>query len=201
LAALPLIPADLIANYTTALSALYSGVSALGAWLAVRALRDERLERGRPVVRADCPVSSSSEVFFRLSNTGGGPAEAISVAFDPSPVDFNGRALSENSLFKSPLPLLVPGQELKHFFQMGFNFSKPNVPARFSVIVSYAGQGERYQETTVIDLGQYRDMTLPRPTAQESLANIAKTLETLQGATERVASEVARMRTKEEGDA
>ena len=140
-------------------------------------------------------------MFFRLSNTGGGPAETVSVTFDPSPVDFKGRPLSEHSLFKNPLPLLVPGQELKHFFQLGFNFSKPDVPARFSVTVSYAGQGEQYTETTVIDLAQYRDMTLPRPTAQESLANIAKTLETLQRATERVASEVARVRTREEGDA
>jgi len=202
LAALPLLPPDSQANYTTALSALYSGVSALGAWMAVRALRDERIERSRPVVRADCPMNSSSQVFFRLTNIGLGPAEGVVVTFNPSPVDFHGKLLSENSLFSAPLPLLVPGQEVRHFFQMGFNFSKPDVPSSFAVTVAYRAQGQQYSETSSIDMSVYRDMTLPGPTVEESLAGIAKALESSNRAVARAAT-FAQLRNvaKKEGDA
>lgn len=167
---------DHLASYATLLSTFYAALSGVSAWLAVKAANEERRERSRPVVQPDCPISSSSEVFFRLTNTGGSAAENITLTFDPSPVDFNGKPLSANSLFQSAIPLLTPGQEIKHFFQMGFNFSKPDVPAVFNVRVEYRGKGVEYAETRRIDLSIYRDMTLPRPTAQESLAAISKSL-------------------------
>lgn len=179
---------DRVAAYATLLSTFYAAVSGVSAWQAVREANADRREQRRPVVRPDCPISSSSEVFFRLTNTGGSPAENISVEFDPSPLDFNKRPLAENSLFQSAIPLLTVGQEIRHFFQMGFNFSKPEVPAVFSVRVAYRWRGIEYAETTRIDLSIYHDMTLPRPTMQESLAAISKSLDDIKSTAAAVAA-------------
>ena len=171
-----------IAAYSGLLSTLFAAVSAVGAWQALREANQERRERRRPVVQADCPISSSSEVFFRLTNSGGSAAENITVTFHPSPIDFDGRQLAEISLFRSPIPLLTPGQEIKHLFQLGFNFAKPDIPSVFDVRVAYRSKGTEYAETTRIDLSVYRDLVLPRPTIAESLADISQTLKKVKDA-------------------
>jgi len=173
------------AVYSSLLSALFAAVSTVGAWQALREANEERRERRRPVVQPDCPISSSSEVFFRLTNSGGSAAENIAVTFDPSPVDFHQRPLADISLFRNPIPLLTPGQEIRHFFQFGFNFGKPGIPSVFDVRVAYCSKGVDYAETTRIDLSVYRDMVLPRPTNQESLAQISETLKKIKDSLDR----------------
>jgi hypothetical protein len=56
------------------------------------------------------------------------------------------------------------------------------------VRIAYRGKGGEYAETTRIDLSIYRDMTLPRPTAQESLAAISKSLEEIKSAAAKMAA-------------
>jgi hypothetical protein len=191
LAALPVVPTESAGSYMTALSALYSAVSALGAWFAVRELRQERLERNRPVIRIDTPASSSSALFFRVSNIGAGAAEEVSLRFDPEPIDFEGRPLSQISVFKNPTPVLMPNQEIRQLFQMGPNIGKPGVPSRFTVTASYRGQTGTYSETTVIDLGLFVDLTVPRPTEAESLARTVDAVQKVERALQQLPDRLA----------
>lgn len=174
LCAIPLLDSGTMSLYATVMATLYAAVSGVAAWLAVRDANKDRKERTRPVVQADCIVSSASETFFRLANTGGGPAEHVQVAFSPSPVDFDGKRLSDHSLFRAAIPVLMPMQEVKHLFQLAFNFSRPDVPAVFDATVSYRSRDQKYSETTHVDMSIYADLTLPRPTIQESATSLSK---------------------------
>ena len=167
----------LVAPAITLVTLFYAAVGATAAWLALRTAQQERKARNRPTVRVDCPVTSSSEVFLRITNTGLGAAMDVQVSFSPVPIDMHGRSLAELSLFKGPISVLMPGQAISHLFHVGFRLLESDQPKAFEATAIYRDDdGESYSETWPVDLDVLRDVTLPRPSVAEQLGKIAKTL-------------------------
>lgn len=152
---------------------------ALGLALAALEIHSERRERNRPWVIVEFPVTARDAVHCVVRNIGQGMARDVSVRFEPEPIDFRDRKLSELSLFERPTPALRPGEELRQFFRRRGTLFGEDMPRRFEAVVSYRAEGRRRRWTDrfSFDLDRIRDLTPPVPTVEERLEGIERQLE------------------------
>ncbi len=177
--------ADLMQTFISAVATVLAAIAAFGSWFTVHEMRIDRAERNRPWVLLEFPFNSLGAVYCHLRNMGPGLARNVTLEFDPVPVDFKGRKLTDLPIFQNPIPILSPGAEIRQFFHVGHKlFDKTenkNMPLRFTATVKYEGEGGFREPGAVyhIDLEQYRGVTLPPTTVEEHLGKLERHLRQL----------------------
>ena len=90
-------------------ASLFAVVSAFGAMLTALQMRLDSIERGRPVVVVDVEITGSQLIHLRLRNIGRGLARRVSFAFDPVPLDYQGRQITTVGIWGKRIPVLKEG--------------------------------------------------------------------------------------------
>jgi len=162
-------------------ASLFAVVSAFGAMLTALQMRLDSIERGRPVVVVDVEITGSQLIHLRLRNIGRGLARRVSFAFDPVPLDYQGRQITTVGIWGKRIPVLGPGEEIRHLLAHGPRLRDAEGPKRFEVTAQYRGvsRWSPYSEHFEVDLEQYLGMTVPRKTLDEHLPEIVKALRSL----------------------
>jgi hypothetical protein len=134
--------------------------AAVVAWRQVKEARRLREEQARPFVLIDFQAWNTI-IELTITNIGKTLARDARFAFDPPLTttydEAPGRGnLMELNVFKTGIPSLAPGKEIKLFFdQFPARFEK-GLPLTYDVKVSYKDPaGKPYSEPTVLDLSMY----------------------------------------------
>lgn len=180
------ISTDASSNLTTvaigvaALSALFSAVSAVAAWVQADEARKQRELQERPYISGSFKGSYGGFLYFDLQNSGNSPAVNVKVRFDPSPVDARGRSLNEVSLFNKPISFFPHGQSYRQLIDAGHRFLSEGNPTEFRVDLTYETVfGEIIKDKIEYDLAYLKDAHIPGRTIEESLDQIAKQMKSL----------------------
>jgi|SRR5215216_6410133 len=132
----------------------------LVAWRQVKEAQRLRKEQARPFVVIDFhPWSTIIELL--ITNTGSTLARNVRFQFTPPLVSTHDDAtergrISDLNLFKNGIPSLAPRKEIRTFFDEFPARLDRGLPMSYDVGVSYEDpSGERYSETTSLDLAMY----------------------------------------------
>lgn len=156
-------------------SAFLAAVSAIATLMSAVEMQKQRESQERPYVVAHLDGASSGLICVFVENFGNSPAQNVTIKFDPVPVDFQGRPLSEVSLFKNPISFMPPGKTFRQAIDVGYRFLAEGKPTNFSVSVSYSSiHGERFSETVPTDLAYLKQATRPEKSVEEQLESLSQ---------------------------
>jgi hypothetical protein len=160
---------------------LFGLVSAFGAMLTALQMRLDTIERTRPRIVVDVEITGSQLIHLRLRNIGEGLARRVSLAFNPVPLDYEGRQITTIGIWGKPIPVLGPGEEKRHVLGHGPKLRDAQGPKRFEVTARYRGVGRwsSYSERFEVDLEQHLGMTVPLKTLEEHLPEMVRALQRL----------------------
>jgi hypothetical protein len=163
-----------------AVSAVFAAISAFGSLLqAVEVQRQRRLQE-RPYVAAYFDGDSNGFVSLVFENVGNSPATNVRLSFDPDPVDFRGRPLSQVSLFAYPVTFLPQGKRFRQLIDAGSRFLAEGTPTAFSITTRYeSSDGQQFQETRHHDIAYMRQAINPPKTTEDWLKVVAENLKRL----------------------
>ncbi len=186
-------PTSDVPLFVSLASSVIAAFGSFSAWFAVREMQIDRAERNRPWVLVDFPIDHGSIVYFRIRNLGPGSAKNVRMSFVPDPIAPGGHKLTQDPLFQQPIPVLVPGAEIRLMFSAGPRLLQDDVPKRFDVTVEYEGDaGISDKSTYAVDFEQLQSTLLPPRTTEEALEEINGTLRNIQYSCQRVAEHTAR---------
>ncbi len=97
---------------------------------------------------------SSTEIYFVIKNIGSRPAFNIILTIDPPMKradEFDGHAFMETKAISKGIALLVPGQEIRLFFESEAERDGKSLPTDFKVTISFMTSDKR-PLTGVFDL-------------------------------------------------
>jgi hypothetical protein len=130
-------------------------VAAVIAYLQVREARSLRREQARPFVTVDF-VGRSVMIMVVLKNVGPTIARNVRVTFDPPLIssDANPHVKSVASdALEAGLPTLVPGREVRWFFDTMPARIDGDLPLRYTATIEYEGfDDERFSYPQILDL-------------------------------------------------
>ena len=78
------------ANTIALASAVFSAAGVLGAYMSVREVRRDRLEKSQPFLIVEFKFRPAGIIDFVLRNTSSNIARAVVIAFDPVPIAIQG---------------------------------------------------------------------------------------------------------------
>jgi len=162
------------------ISAFLAAVSAIANLMSATEIQRQRESQERPYVVVHLDGASNGLICVFVENFGNSPAENVVIKFDPVPVDFQGRPLSEVSLFKNPISFMPPGKTFRQAVDVGYRFLAEGKPTNFSISTSYSSiHGERYGETVTTDLAYLKQATRPGKSVEEEIEAVTQELHKL----------------------
>jgi hypothetical protein len=154
----------------TLLTVIVLASAAVVAWRQVKEakrLREEhqhlREEQARPFVVIDIEPWSPF-VDLKITNVGKTMAQDVQFRFEPKLESVKDEQhgfvpVGETNLFKNGIASFPPGKQITLWFDHYPDRIEKGLPDRYDVEISYVGpSGKRYAETTILDLGMYRDI-------------------------------------------
>ncbi len=153
-----------------------AAIGAFGAWLTALQMRFDSIERARPFVVVDLDLTHTQLIYFRIRNLGSGIARRVYLTFDPVPIDWKGRKLTDTRIFQRPIPVMAPSEQIRQLLAVATKIEEAEIPKTFEVRVTYQGEGKLfgYSDTFCMDLEQCLGMTAPPKTVEEHLADLVK---------------------------
>lgn len=159
-----------VTTFNLVATALFAALSALGSLLTIREMRQERIERNRPFIFVDFEMTGTRLMNWVIKNLGSGPAMNVAFHFDPVPINFSGNQLTDLAFFQQPIPIMVPGFEMKQFLDTTVEVLNSDKPRTFRVIVTYDWEGKKGEiQTFDVDLNRFNNLVLPEKTVGEVL--------------------------------
>jgi len=163
-----------------AITAFLAAISAIATLLQAVEVQKQRENLERPYITAYFDGTSSGAVYFVIENSGNSPAIDVSFEFDPPPVDFAGRPLSEVSLFSNPISFLPAGKMIRQIIDAGFKFLEEGKPTKFKVAIKYSSIfGDSFDDLIEHDLEYLKQATVPGKTVEDHLKKISEELDNL----------------------
>lgn len=163
-----------------AITAFLAAISAIATLLQAVEVQKQRENLERPYITAYFDGTSSGAVYFVIENSGNSPAIDVSIEFDPPPVDFAGRPLSEVSLFSNPISFLPANKVIRQIIDAGFKFLEEGKPTKFKVMIKYSSIfGDSFDDLIEHDLEYLKQATVPGKTVEDYLKKISEELDTL----------------------
>ncbi|MFI6783888.1 hypothetical protein [Micromonospora sp. NPDC050276] len=170
------------AGWTTTVVAI---VASVAAFWQVREARDLRREQAQPYVIAYMETSPASEHLMDLviKNVGTTPARDVTVVSVPPLVRTSLADTEwENLEIPAVLPMLVPGQEWRSYWDSGIERKDKGLPDRYEITATYKDSRNRVMEPTIaiLDWASYKSRVFARVygvhDATTALRRIDKTL-------------------------
>ncbi|MGC1378960.1 MAG: hypothetical protein WA821_22210, partial [Anaerolineales bacterium] len=116
-------------------------------------------------------------LYLEIQNVGNSPAINVAFKFEPEPIDFAGRKLSEVSLFQNSISFMPQGKMYRQIIDVGHRFLAEGKPTKYRVRIIYNTiSGQLFDESTDYDLAYLKQSTLPGKTTDENLEDISKEL-------------------------
>lgn len=165
-------------QWVDAVSAAGSFVAGMAAVWAILELREDRLERNRPLVVAYTTINRKQAIFFRVANKGAGDARDIRFEFEPMPNEIlNNEPLENVTAFGKGIPALQAGEELlPRILWFGARSSEPGFVPQFNVTVRYKDTaGREYSTEYLFDFEPLKELQLNPPTTEELLEDFRDT--------------------------
>jgi len=150
--------------FGTMITAAVAIVAGFVAWRQLREARGLRLEQAQPYVVcfADRTPGHDQALDIVIRNFGMTVAREVTLQVTPPLMrSGHGGRPPEEVVLPSTLPVLVPGQEWRTWWDLGSSRADSGLAGRHDVVVSYKdSQGKRLPETpSVIDWGDFADRT------------------------------------------
>lgn len=175
-----LLPAAVAPTFNLVIGSLFAALSAFGSLLTIREMRHDRTERSRPFILVDFYIGNSLDIQWRVRNVGGGPATNITFAFNPEPVDSEGRKLTDIPFFQNPLPILVPGSDVQQYLDTYPALANSGYPTAYRMTVCYDWEGGKGEcQSYQLDIRRFEGLIAPSKTTVEALEDIDKHLKEL----------------------
>jgi hypothetical protein len=147
-------------------------------WLAWRQLvhaREARNDQTRPFVIVDVDFRSIL-IMLTVKNTGLTAARKVRVTFDePLTSAATDPDWQASSAFKSGIPFMAPGRELRFFLDSYLERTEKLYPMVIKGVVKYFGPIEdvpEYEESFLIDLTTYEGTQLPEKGMHELVGEV-----------------------------
>jgi hypothetical protein len=137
--------------------------AAIVAWRQVKEAQRLREEQARPFVVIDIEPWNPF-VDLKITNLGKTVAQDVQFQFKPQLISVKDEQhglvpVAELNLFRNGIASLAPGKQITLWFDRYPERVEQGLPDRYDVRISYSGpSGKQYAETTVLDLGMYRDI-------------------------------------------
>lgn len=165
-----------IANGIAMLAAVFAAISAYASLAQVveQQKASERLDR--PYIQAYFQDESTGLITFVIENVGNSPAYNTRIQFNPSPVDFHERPISEVSLFSVPIQFIPPGKRYRQILEMGFTFFEKRRPTEYEVAISYSSAlRQNYAEKIKFDLAYLQQANVAPKDIEGYLKDLSET--------------------------
>lgn len=161
----------------SAIAAVFAAISSVATLMQATEAQKQRENQERPYITAFFEGTGRGMVYLEIQNGGNSPALNVTFDFDPQPVDFAGRKLSEVSLFQKPISFMPQGKIYRQAIEMGFRFLAEGKPTKYRVKITYSSiSGELFTPSVDYDLEYLKQATLPGKTIDENLEDISKHL-------------------------
>lgn len=160
-----------------AVSALFAAISSIAGLMQATEVQRQRENQERPYITAYFEGTSRGMLNFEIQNAGNSPAVDVTFKFEPEPVDFAGRKLSEVSLFQKPISFMPQRKTYHQIIDASHKFLAEGKPTKYRVRIVYSSvSGQLFDESTYFDLDYLKQAILPGKTAEENLEDISKHL-------------------------
>lgn len=178
-----------IALTISLITTVFAAISAFASLAQTVELQRQRENLERPYLQAFFEHENSGLLVFRIINAGNSPAFDAKIEFDPVPTDYDGRPLSEVSLFSNPITFIPPGKSYRQIVIQGHRFFDDERPTKYTVKASYSEvNGDRHVESFVHDLAYLKEAHNPPMETQDYLKELTNSHSKLE-------REVAQIRT------
>ena len=169
-----------IAIGIAAISAVFAAISSIAGLMQATEIQRQRENQERPYITAYFEGTNRGGLYLEIQNAGNSPAVDVIFKFEPEPIDFVGRKLSEVSLFKKPISFMPQGKAYRQIIDAGHKFLADGKPTKYQIKIIYNSvSGQMFDESTDYDLDYLKQSTLPGKTTEENLEDIAKQLKDL----------------------
>ncbi|KAF0107754.1 MAG: hypothetical protein FD146_1385 [Anaerolineaceae bacterium] len=163
-----------------AVSAVFAAISSIAGLMQATEAQRQRENQERPYIAAYFDGTNRGGLYLEIQNAGNSPAVDVAFKFEPDPIDFAGRKLSEVSLFKKPISFMPQGKAYRQIIDAGYRFLADGKPTKYQIRIIYSSvSGQMFDENTNFDLEYLKQSTLPGKTTEENLEDISKQLKDL----------------------
>lgn len=167
----------IIAVGIAAISALFAAISSIAGLMQATEVQRQRENQERPYVTAFFEGTNRGGLYLEIQNVGNSPAVDVTFKFEPEPIDYAGRKLSEISLFQKPISFMPQRKAYRQIIDLGSKFLAEGRPTKYRVRIVYSSvSGQLFDESTNFDLDYIKQSTLPGKTTEENLEDISKHL-------------------------
>lgn len=173
-------PQDSVPIGIAAISAVFAAFSAVASLVQAVEIQRQREGQERPYIISYFDPQSSGMIDFVIENCGNSPALDVQIKFEPVPVDYQGRLLSELSLFKSPIKFMPPRIFFRQRVNVGYNLLANNRETKYTVILEYRSlQSQLFKERTEIDIAYMKQLHLPSKSVDEQIGALSASIKDL----------------------
>jgi len=160
-----------------AVSAVFAAISSIAGLMQATEIQRQRENQERPYITAFFEGTNRGGLYLEIQNAGNSPAVDVEFKFEPDPIDFAGRKLSEVSLFQKPISFMPQGKTYRQIIDAGHRFLAEGKPTKYHIKIVYSSvSGQLFDESTDYDLDYLKQSTLPGKTTEENLEDISKQL-------------------------
>jgi hypothetical protein len=166
-----------IAIGIAAISALFAAISSIAALMQATEAQRQRENQERPYITAYFEGTSRDMLNLEIQNAGNSPAVDVTFKFEPEPIDFAGRKLSEVSLFQKPISFMPQRKTYRQIIDASHKVLGEGKPTKYRIRIVYSSiSGQLFDESTYFDLDYLKQAILPGKTVEENLDDISKQL-------------------------
>lgn len=161
-------------------AAVFAAISSIAGLMQATEAQRQRENQERPYIVGYFDGTNRGGLYLVIQNAGNSPAVDVTFKFEPDPIDFAGRKLSEVSLFQKPISFMPQGKTYRQIIDAGYKFLADDNPTKYQIRIIYSSvSGQLFDENTDFDLEYLKQSTLPGKTTEESLDDISKQLKDL----------------------
>jgi hypothetical protein len=165
-----------------AVSAVFAAISSIAGLMQATEAQRQRENQERPYITAFFEGTNRGGLYLEIQNAGNSPAIDVTFKFEPEPIDFAGRKLSEVSLFQKPISFMPQGKTYRQLIDVGHKFLAEGKPTKYRIKIIYSSvSGQMFDESTDYDLDYLKQSTLPGKTTEENLEDISNQLKDITG--------------------
>jgi hypothetical protein len=163
-----------------AVSAVFAAISSIAGLMQATEAQRQRENQERPYITAYFEGTHNGFLYFEIQNAGNSPAVDVIFRFEPEPIDYSGRKLTDISLFNKPISFMPQGKAYRQVIDASHKFLAEGRPTKYQIRTVYNSiSGQLFDEITNIDLEYLKQTTLPGKTTEDNLEDISKQLKEL----------------------
>ena len=136
-----------------AVSAVFAAISSIAGLTQATEAQRQRENQERPYITAFFEGTNKGFLYLEIQNSGNSPAVDVTFKFEPDPINYAGKKLSELSLFNKPISFMPQGKAYRQIIDAGHKFLADDKPTKYQVRIIYCSvSGQLFDERTDFDL-------------------------------------------------